>query len=527
MTVIASLGQTTLAASVPVPSSLPAASSLAQTGSVPSPTPSSSTTVTLSQANPAPALVYLPPPAQPVWETQSADAATKLMAQNFSASTLAGRLQGLGQTLLEQLGGGGGDFSQSVYLPTGNAVPSSALKSVTQSILHTSADNQISLDVTTRSGATVQITLDSQGNGLAAAVTVTGGTLTDADRSALLKLAGGFQDAIDGLTADPPALNLDGLVQFDPTVLASVDLHASVDVSGQGAQTVDFHADDQQRSVKASGPLGTVQVNVDMSNPTLLGSADQQARALGNYLQQFDAARSRGDGNAELMSMFSDAFKALNSHYAVNPAQPAASQSITLGDTDRSMLTGLADFSASITQANQSLNPMKPGEVDGFAYQVSQHTAIQAGGRLNYTVNQTQQSQLHASFHRTLQPGDTLSLTGDKQSQNYYYYQIDDSAQSQATIAYAKGKLVQATLNQSASESTRVQKYVMGDLEADTTTPYQQAWSQNLLDLLDSSQQSSPGMSSQANRQALLSRINDLVALPSSPGQLADKQPAR
>jgi hypothetical protein len=519
MTAVASLDASVLAQTLAVQaaSSTSAGSALPQAASA-SQSTSASTTVSITGIQAVTPLTYAMPAPQPVWQTNAVDGISKAMAQNFSASTLSGRLQGLGQLMLQQLGGGANDFSQSVYLPSTNAVPSASLASAMQSALHAGADNQISLAVTLRDGAKVQITLGDQSNGLAAAIAVTGGTLSDADRTALLKMAGGFQQAIDGLaSSSQPTLALDGLVQqFDANTFASVDLHASVDATGQGAQTVDFHIDGAQRSVQTSGALGAMQISVDTSNSAILGGASQQAQAIGSYLQQFAAAGTRGHGNAQLIAMFSAAFQSLNSHYG-SASSRASSPSPVLGDAAHSMMTGLADFSATLTQAAQSTNPMKPSEVDSYSYQVSQNTTVQSRSRYDYTVTQTQQSQLHASYHAPLQAGGSLALDGSKASQNYYYYQINDSAQSQATISYINGALAQASLSQSASASLQEQKYVMGDLVEDVTTPSRQSWSKNLLDLLDGAQQN-PGSS-----QAALNNIHSLIGLPTSPAQLAGK----
>jgi hypothetical protein len=396
-------------------------------------------------------------------------------------------------------------------------VPSSTLASAMQSALHTGATNQISLNVTMRDGAQVQVTLGEQSNGLAATVTITGGTLSEADRTALLKMAGGFQNAIDGLTSsDQATIDLAGLVQqFNPSVFTSMDLQASVDGNGQGTQTVDFHADGTQRSLQTSGPLGSMQISVDMSNPSILGNASQQSQALSNYLQQFAAEGTRGHANAQLIAMFSSAFTALNSNYDTTPSY--SSSQATLGSAAHSMLTGLADFSASVMQAGQSPNPMKPGEADGFNYQVSQNTVERTRDRYDYTITQTQQSRMSASYHTSLQAGGSLAIGSDKASQNYYYYQINDSAQSQTTISYTKGQLTQALLNQSASSSTHMQKYVMGDLQDEMSTPSKQSWSKSLLDLLNNSQ-ANGGVS-----QSVLDGVHTLIDLPGSPSQLADK----
>ncbi|WP_231502103.1 hypothetical protein [Herbaspirillum sp. RV1423] len=355
---------------------------------------------------------------------------------------------------------------------------------------------------------------------------VSKGKLTDAERDALQKLAGGFQDAIDGLAAVPPRLNLGGLTQFDPALLSSVDLHASVPAGGSDKQTIDFHADSKQRTVSANGPSGAMKVSVDTSNSAILGSAAQQKQAIDRYLKQFDAAQNRGHGGASLMGMFKDAFREMNSNIGTQQQQqqqraqnPSA---IWLNKTDQSMLTGLADFSASVTQNADWSNPMRRDESDTFSYQTSQNSSVKGSGQLNRSITQDQQSHLSASYHESLLADVPLKLSTDRQSQNYYYRQIKDDASSHASIAYDKGALVSASLKQTASQSTRVRKYVMGNLEEDTTTPSQATLSRDFLDLLKPLQkkETSHAPDDMNTLQQALSTINNLVYLQADPAQL-------
>jgi hypothetical protein len=464
-------------------------------------------------------------PMTPVWEQDANDPVSTQIANNYQATPLADRFDGLGTALLERFQLNGGNYSQSVILraPGSGADGSvSNLDSIRQSQLHTQSDNQVTLDIQTVSGATVHLSLASQGGGLGVQVQVTNGTLTDAERNALAGLADAFQDAVDGLTAVPPRLALDGLTQFDKTVLSSVDLQASFKLSDGSLQTLAFHADSQKRSVAYTSAAGSVNVDVDMSNPSVIGSAAQQSRALASYLGQFDQAQSRGHGDATLMTMFKDAFTALNSHYNVNPPQ-ATSRAIALDDTDHAMMSGLADFSASVTQtADFSANPMRPGEEDAYSYQVSQSTRIAGPDTGNRSLKQTQQSHLTASYHQSLYPDTALDLTTDKHSQNYYYYQIDDSASSVADIAYREGRLDKASITQTASQSTHVMKYVMGDLEGDTTTPSSVSRSWNLLNLLNAAKPHDHSSTplEQARWRDTLSAVGDLSIMKADPATL-------
>jgi len=456
----------------------------------------------------------------PSWLSKSNDAVSTMMAGNFSASSLGARFKGLGAALLNRFDSDAGNFSQSVVALPAGTPKGSALETTLRAQTNAQTDNKISLTIVTTSGAQVDLTLSSQEDGLSVQVQVSKGKLTDAERGALQKLSDGFQTAIDGIAANPPSLKLDGLTQFDTSLLASVDLHGSAQVGGD-TQTIDFHADSKQRTVSAAGPAGTLKVSVDLSNLAIVGTAKQQGEAIKRYLKQFDDAQRRGHGDASLVAMFKDAFKEMNSN-VTNAAQQARAQSpaaIWLNKTDQSMTTGLADFSASMTQEVTSPNPARQNENDTFSYQTSQSSNVSGNGQLNRAITQQQESHLSASYHESLSADVPLRLTTDKSSQNYTYHQIKDDASSKATIAYDKGVLVKATLEQSASQSTRVQKYMMGELISDNTTPQNATLSRDFLSLLKPLQKKE-GATGAADISALdqaLATINNLVYLQPDP----------
>lgn len=419
---------------------------------------------------------------QPVWESSGDNLVSLTMAGNMAAYSGAQQFNGLGSALLKQVASTGGDYSQSVLLTDGSESASEIATS--QALLHTSATNQITLDVTTKSGVKVEISLDSDTNGLGVHINVTNGTLSAADRNALKGLEKSFQSAIDGLTSEPPALNLSGLMQYDSSVLSSVDFHATVQGSS-GAETVDFTANSQQRTLNAALPDGTIKLNVDMSSlATIGGSAQQQAAATKSYLQQFDNAQQRGNGNQALVSMFDAAFSAMNSNYVAQPSGNSTPARLLTG-ADRSLLSGLADFSASITQKTEHPNPLRYNEVDAFSYQVSQSTSIKSSDLLSASVKQKQSSNLQASFHKAVPETGVMLMGNNSKLQTYDYVQINDSASNEADIAYDEGKLVDAALKQSANQSTHTIEYVTGELMKDTTTPTSKSWSKSYLQLLD------------------------------------------
>lgn len=510
----------------------PASATTARTASAssaaPNQTPAQSyTSVTLGGSNAAAsAQLYSISGAAPAsdkivsWQAKSNDAVSTMMAGNFSASSLGARFKGLGAALLNRFDSDSGNFSQSVVTLPAGTPKGSALETTLRAQTSAQSDNKISLTIVTASGAQVDLTLANQEDGLSVQLQVSKGKLSDAERGALQKLSDGFQSAIDGISANPPGLKLDGLTQFDTSLLASVDLHVSVQVGGQ-AQAIDFHADSKQRSVSAAGPAGTLKVSVDLGNLAIVGTAKQQAEAIKRYLKQFDDAQSRGHGDASLVAMFKDAFKEMNSN-VTNAAQQAREQSpaaIWLNKTDQSMTTGLADFSASMTQEVTSPNPARQSEHDTFSYQTSQSSNVRGNGQLNRAITQQQESHLSASYHESLQADLPLRLTTDKNSQNYTYHQIKDDASSKASIAYDKGVLVRATLEQSASQSTRVQKYMMGELVSDQTTPQNATLSRDFLDLLKPLQkkEGATGAADISRLNQALATINNLVYLQPDP----------
>jgi hypothetical protein len=445
------------------------------------------------------------------WESDATDDVSKAMATNFNTSSTLGRFRGLGAALLEQLAGNGKGFSQSLIKTS--ATPEAAALSAAQSKLHSNADNSITLTIKTASGATVALSLTSQANGLAVSADVTGGELTDDELAGLADLAAGFQSAIDGFAGEPPSLDLSKLTQYDPKVFSSIDLQGSLKLSEDSVQTLSFHADSNTRSVNMSGPLGQVNMAVDLKNAAIIGNDVQQAKALQSYLKQFDSARQRGHGDGQLMTLFTDTFKALNSHYPEATSKPTAPQTvntINLTDADHAMLSGLADFTASVTQSVEASNPMRPNELDAFSYNLSQSSESNGANPLNRTLKQNQQSQLTASYHQALYPGSSLKMTMDAQSQNYAYYQIEDSTSSSMNMTYDKGKLIEASVTKLSSQSTRVTKYELGHLIEDTLTPEKTSKQISYTHLLESALQADRKSRVETGRSTLMSALASL-----------------
>ncbi|MDF0729601.1 hypothetical protein P0Y43_02520 [Pseudomonas entomophila] len=423
-------------------------------------------------------------PGRYAWEQDSTDKLSIALLGGIQAKTNGARFQGLGAALLGQLASNGGqNISQSVFTVSDTLQPGTEALKLQQARLREDPDNGISFKLTTASGATVNLVLASNEKGLAVSADVQDGQLNEAELQGLADLADAFQGAINGLTEQPPRLQLGSLVNLDPTLFSSLRMSAKFDVQGE-KQTFDLNLNDQARSVSLQGPSGNLQLNLDTRNSALLGSTAQRQAAIDNYLTQFDAAQSRGKGDEGLMNLFKDAFTQLNSVDAKR--KPTIELASSLSDGDRALLSGLSDFSASISKAGNQINPMRPSETDRrFDYNVSQTTNVSGGGPLNRSVQQDTQASLKASFHEGLNPLVDLRLGLDRQSQNYRYHEISDQASSSTRLAYNQGKLVEASATQQATRNERVRTYIDGVLKDDISTPTSVNRSRNLRILLN------------------------------------------
>jgi hypothetical protein len=336
------------------------------------------------------------------------------------------------------------------------------------------ADNRFTLNVVTAGGTKVQLTLASRGEELLVRVNADA-ALSGKEQEALDALAQGYQDAIDGLASNPPRVRLGGLAQLDSGVLRSIDLDAQVALPTvpPATQSLAFHLDAGQRSVSIDGPDGKLALNVKTDALDSVGTRQQQQKAIDSYLRQFDQAATRGQGDPQLMAMFKDAFSDLaRTATRDEPATtPAPGKSWALGREDRAALTGLSDFTATVTQTPRYINPARMGEVDAFEYEVSQQTKVAGDTYGERSIAQAQQSHLSANYHEPLVPGAQLAFDFSSATQNYKYHTIDDTARSDVAIQYRDGRLQNATLRQSASRSDNVREYLLGKLKSERTVP--------------------------------------------------------
>ncbi|WP_256573837.1 MULTISPECIES: hypothetical protein [unclassified Pseudomonas] len=417
-----------------------------------------------------------------LWEAPAVDKLSQYMASAVQSGSTGARFQGLGAALLAQLAANGGEtIAQSGLLVDDASAPSGLILGLQQSRLREYASNSVTLNLTTASGANITLGLYSSEQGLAVDAQVKGGTLSAKELDGLAALASSFQSAINGLTQEPPSLQLGALVKLDPSLFTGLQLDAKLVTSGGEQQTFALRLDDQTRSLKLQGPGGEVKMNFDTQAGALLGSQAMRQAAVANYLTQFDAAQQRGHGDEQLMGLFKDAFSQLNS--VDDNRSRTAGAATALNSNSRLLLSGLADFNASVSQTTQQPNPLKPQEADNFSYQVSQSTQIKGG--TNLTVEQQQQAKLSAAWHEGFNPLVALQLTRDSESQNYRYHEVDDQSNSTTRQGFSNGVLTDASATQQASQKERVRTYQKGIELTDLSNNASNSKERDLLGILD------------------------------------------
>ncbi|TDR81523.1 hypothetical protein [Paludibacterium purpuratum] len=460
-----------------------------------------STIVTLG-ATPDPAAATYTP-AKTIWQSDNRDAVSGLMAENIQATSSRGRLKGLAANLLQRFGTDASDFSQMVSLTSTKGLSGSQLP-----------DIRSTLQIKTTGGADVTLTLNSQKDSLAVGIT-THAELSDKERAAIAGLAEGLQQAVDGLTAGSSKLDLSGLLQYDSQQLSSVDFQTEIKPENAPATQFVFHSDNESRSLSVDGPDGKVALKVDTRHAQQWGDQAQQAASIDSTLKQFDQAAARGQADDGLVKLLKDGFSQLNR----NDQKPAGSGVLpSLNEQDHAMLTGLADFSASVDATPTQPNDKRSDEWKTFSYQLSQHTEIDDKNMAERHVIQTQQAHLSASFH-TAVPGEGLNF----KTQTYIYNQIDDSVQSRTEFAYHNAQLAQALVQQSASQSTLQQQYIRGQKVSDTTTPKQNARAVDLRPLVidDAHEDATKTAAEREAQHAKHMRLaHALIQLPLSPSTL-------
>lgn len=460
--------------------------------------PTPSTRLTLD-STPAPDVVYTRPvlPDAPVskatrsWASPPQDDISALMARNSNnksaRTSLADQWRGLGGAVLSQFAATGANYSQTMadYMAQATAGASGVQATQSARALDSVGNGaaKVSLKIQTRSGQTVELTLRANpgtggGNrGLQVEIN-SSGKLSSAERDALAKLADGFDQALEGLgQAGRPRLDLSGLMGYDSSVLARVDLSLQNPDPSQALSGFSLRLDDKQKSVALQGPAGDMALNLDLTTPMGASSAQQREAAIALHLQQFDAAAQRSHADAALVALFKDAFTQLHAP-PPGQAQPAADAlDRTLAKQVQPVLSGLMDFEARFGGAFEKTN--EKGMVDEIGradYQLSQKTSMRRHGLTDRkSFSQTQSEQLDAHFMQARHGGML-----DPSQGNFNLTKISDRNTTTKLIETAQNMLTSAVQQTDQQQLLTWQKLVNHRAEEQRETPRDKRWVERL-----------------------------------------------
>lgn len=430
-----------------------------------------------------------------VWEQAPTTAVDQIIGRNASATTEKARFAGLGSALLEQVASTGASYRQTIVNVGATYSPGKIQGKATDALwaIQSRPSANAELTIKTQSGATVRISIIDQknpsatGSGIAVQIEVDG-DLTPQEKEALQPLSKGFDQALEGLTGETPTLDLQGLMKFDSKLLTKVELKTELyglNDKGDRAMVLGtrFTASADSREIELKTLKGTATVKTDLRQSAIWGSAEQKARAVQQYLGRVDKAAERGNGNQELVDLFKSSFSALHGGYGdsdkasgltrVRPAD-ITRDADAFSEEDHSLLTGMADFNASIVTNRRAVNPRRTNEIDIFDYRIGQSTQISGGSAANRAITQTQTSDLSAGFHRSLRSRSEPELSSDSATQNYYYTQVEDHSSTRMELAYEKDKPVRALLRQAASQFLRTTKVEFNKVVETMEEPLQQ-----------------------------------------------------
>jgi hypothetical protein len=415
-----------------------------------------STRVTLSDGEPNEAAVYFDPRASNgfgrLWSApvNPDDAVSALMARNRnqSAYNLGDQWRGLGGAALKRFGETGASYSQAlVDGDPGNdhELDGPALPDDTQTIMKdqrltqqaaalahlSNPDNPTAtLKVQTRSGQTVELAIVvGQGSvgGLGLKVDLTpSGRLSEEERAAVAGLADGLDRALEGLGQDPALqLDLSGLVNYDHSALASVNLRVDTQNKYGMLDTFSMQLDDRQQSLSVKGSDGELNLKVDTRTLLLNAPAQQRDAALLQALARINAAGDRSHARPALVAQMKAAFTAFQATATrqddteADPTTlPAPVQAAVA-----SQLSGLADFNADFGGNTWRSNRNGTSHEGGTAgYHLGQTTRQEDSPDGGSSVAQTVSEELTANLYRAPNPGDMI----DTSTGHYTQTQVHD-----------------------------------------------------------------------------------------------------
>lgn len=437
-----------------------------------SPADDASTKVMFGSQTPEIAAVYslIPKKVNPAIAEQQHSQIQGLMGL-ASGGTSVSAFATLGSTLLSNLNDNRGDVVQT-------------LRGADMGIARAPYDSAITMDIVTQSGTKVQLVMSQQDDGMTVQLKTDGEALNDDEAAAIAGLGKALGETLSGLGKQQPQLDISGLTQFDTRLLKSVDLKTDLRNDDKSLQSLNFHADNKTRSTAYEDGDFSLKMSSDMAHSAFAGNAAQQQIALSAWDSKFDKARTAGQGNYDQMAALKAVFRALNSNTSAEKMPVVATSAIRIGDNGASQLSGLNDFSLSLTQTEKSVNPAKLQEKDRFAYTASQSTEANAHSDSSKSVKQTTRSNLSAAWHQAIDPSIPLALGTQKSSQSYYYHVVENSEENSTTLNYnGRGQLANVAHHQQVDNRETVKKYLMGKLVDESLNPekYSRSWGLDIL----------------------------------------------
>jgi hypothetical protein len=439
-----------------------------------------------------------------VWEQAPDNALAEVMGRNASGTTQQGRLAGLGSALLGQVASTGTGYRQTLVDMAAVASPDRIQGKAMDALwsFKSRPSGSVELSIETQSGARVRLSIHDQlepsasGAGMSVEIVVEG-ELGVQEREALRALASGFDKAVQGLSGEDPKLDVEELLQFDSKVFTRLELQTEMygkDRDGNRVLTLgaQLQVDGDRRAVQLRSRDGVVKMATDLRQPAQWGTDAQRANAVERYLGRIDKAAERGQARQALVDLFKSSFSAMHSRYdaphtgvGLKPGTALHTLPGTFGEEDQGLLTGLADFDASITATTRATNPRRTQELDTFHYTLNQSTHITSSSSRNRAVSQTQTAQLVASYHQSLLVSAAPRLDTTSASQNYLYNKVEDSSSTEAHLAYDNGEAIRATLTQAASHSLHTLRVENNQVTGNSTSaPGPQSRHTDLLPLL-------------------------------------------
>lgn len=449
---------------------------------------SASTRVSLSVAS---APVVYPKPSLPQrsteWAARSDDSLSRQIESNVQAgSSLAQRFKGLGGALLTQFARTGEDYAQTLAF---NVDRRQGLDAQLQGLREGAAE--VTLQLKTRAGQSVELRMSSRGSGGADGVSglqvqmSSQGPLGSSERQALGRLAEGLDKALAGLVQDGgPELALQDVLGFDRSQFASLRLEMKVP-PGEGPQrSFSLQLGERENRLALKTENGEVNLRLDNAGTLANAAPAQRQAAIARQLRAVDEAGARGHADDATVALFKSAFAqmhgaALESVQANAPGVRAAPLHLApaLAARTQELVSGLADFEASFSSDASRLNDDGVlTEKSHTDYRLSQKTEVVQRRPGDVRVQQVLDMQLKATLMQARNGGMLIPGEG-----NYDVTQIDDRQTQRTTIEAVAGELVRAARDTERQQHTLWKRLEQHRAVEQRSTPDQQRFVELLI----------------------------------------------